>query len=169
VNLLEKFEEYFLKIEESLSTPSKVDWIQDGNNHIGLFEINGNRYRIEYFKQIGENYSLSFSYFDDEHWNYEITNIGNGFRVLSTIIKSIDYVYNLTKPDSIIFSAIDDNTTRKRLYEKYCKDFCEKFGFKFSNRGNDRMVMYVLFDDNVSNDRKEMIFQSVKKIVEEGK
>lgn len=169
MNLLEKFEEYFLHLEESLSTPSKVDWIQTDKNYIGYFEINNRKYRIEYLKQIGENYSFSFSYFKDEYWNYEITNIGNGFRVLSTIIESIDYLYNQTKPDSIIFSAIDDNTTRKRLYEKYCKDFCRKYNFKLSNRGNDKMIMFVLFDDNISNDRKEYIFQSAKKIVEEGK
>jgi len=169
MNLFKKFEEYFLNIEESLSTSSEIIWDRNNDSFVGYFEIDGNKYRIEYLKQIGTNYSFSFSYFKDEYWNYEITNIGNGFRVLSTIISAIDFLYEQTKPDSIIFSAIDDNSTRKRLYEKFCKDFCRKANFKLSNRGNEKMILYVLFDDNISIERKEIIFQSAKKIVEKGK
>ena len=55
----------------------------------------------------------------------------------------------------------------------YMKDsvtiFVKKNNFRLSNRGNEEIIIFVLFNDMLSNDRKELIFQSVKKIIEEGK
>jgi hypothetical protein len=168
-NLIEKFDEYFNKIEESLNSSVDINWIGKDKNYIGHFEISGEKYRIEYLLQIGNNYSYSFSIYKDNRWTYDISNSGNPLSVLSTVVKGIEYLFNETKPDSIIFTAIDDNQTRKSLYEKYCNDFCIKNDYRLSNRGNDKMMMFVLFDDKLDIDKKDLIFQSAKKIIEIGK
>jgi hypothetical protein len=136
---------------------------------IGYFNIGEDKYRIEYLLQIGNNYSYSFSIFKDDNWSYDITKSNNTFSVLSTVTKGIEYLFSETKPDSIIFTAIDDNKTRKSLYEKFCNDFCQKNDYKLSNRGNEKLVMFIIFNDRLNNDRKELIFQSAEKIVEIGK
>jgi len=169
MNLIDKFNEYFNKLQESLNSPQDISWVKDFDNFIGNFEINDNKYRIEYLKQIGENYSYSFSILKDGKWSYDVSNIGDGFKVLSTITNGISFLFEKTNPDSITFSAIDENDTRKRLYERFCNDFCKKNNFKLSNRGTEEIIIFVLFNDMLSNDRKELIFQSVKKIIEEGK
>jgi len=169
VNLVDRFNDYFSKIEEALSSPQDISWNFSDESSVGFFDINGVKYRIEYLKQIGNNYSYSFSIFKGGNWIYDISEDGNVFKVLSTIIHALELLFNKTGPDSIIFSAIDDNVTRKRIYERYCKDFCQKYNYKLSNRGNEKFVMFVMFDNTLLDDRKEDIFQSVKKVIEIGK
>ena len=71
---MKRFNEYFDKIEESLDNPSQINWIINNNSYIGEFMIDNVEYRIEYVKQIGNNWSYSFSYFDIDKntWSYNI-------------------------------------------------------------------------------------------------
>lgn len=172
MNLIEKFDEYFNKIGESLDSSLDINWSVIKNGYLGQFNVDDWNYKIEYLKQIGNNWSFSFSYFDKDKniWSYQISHKGtSGLNVLSTIKEGLYNMYNFTKPNSIIFSAIDSSDTRKRLYQSFCEEFCQKNNWKFSNRGNNDSQIFVMFDDSVSNEHKEEIMQSVKKIVETGK
>lgn len=170
MNLINRFNDYFDRIEESLDSPQKVKWMESDDSLMGFFKVGNIKYRIECIKQIGNNYSYSFSFLNNEKWEYDLNNIGSdGLKVLSTIMYGIDYLYDTFSPNSIIFSAIDKSDTRKRLYKIYCDKFCIKNDYKLSNRGNEDMVMFILFNDKVSDMEKEEIFGSVKKIIEDGK
>jgi hypothetical protein len=169
--LIKDFNLYFDKIEVALQSPQDINWENTDDSLIGLFEVNNTEYKIKCLKQVGNNWTFSFYYLDnDNEWSIEMKNDGiNSFKVLPTIQNSIKYLYNLVKPNSIIFSAIDSNETRKRLYLNFCKSFCDEIGFKFSNRGNEDLMLYVLFNDNISDNDKDDIMHSVKKIIEIGK
>lgn len=170
MNLVKKLNDYFNLIEESINSPREITWENLENSLIGYFYIDNIKYRIECLNQIGNNYSYSFSYLNNNKWKYELSNLGtSGFSVLSTISIGVDYLQNKYNPNSIIFSAIDDSDVRKRLYEKKCKQFCDKYNYKLSNRGNDDKIIFVLFKDNISISEKEEIFNSVKKVIEQGK
>jgi len=172
MDLIKKFNEYFDKIEESINSPKSIDWENTEGEYIGKFSVEDIDYRIEYLRQIGNNWSYSFSYFDINKniWSYEISHKGTGgFAVLSTVKSGLYYVYEKTSPNSIIFSAIDYSETRKRLYQAFCEEFCEKNKWKFSNRGTEDKRLFLMFNDKVSDSDKEEIMLSVKKIVESGK
>ena len=64
MDLMKRFNEYFNKIEESLTNPSQINWLINNNSYIGNFTVDDVEYKIEYLKQIGNNWSYSFSYFD---------------------------------------------------------------------------------------------------------
>jgi len=170
MDLIKRFNDYFDKIEEALNTPAEINWQEGQEALIGFFEVDGNKYRIECLKQIGNNYSYSFAIFKDGNWSYELTNIGrSGFSVLATITVGLEHLYQKRTPNSIMFSAVDNNDTRKRLYKSHCDKFCAKHGYKLSNRGNEMQVLFLMFNDNLNDEQKEEIMQSVQKIVEEGK
>jgi hypothetical protein len=169
--LIKDFNLYFDKIEEALQSSKDINWDKTNNSLTGLFEVNNTQYKIKCLKQVGNNWTFSFYYLDNNNdWSIEMKNDGiNSFKVLPTIQNGIKYLYNITKPNSIIFSAIDSNENRKGIYLNFCKSFCDEIGFKFSNRGNNDLMIYVLFDDNISDIDKDDIMYSVKKIIEIGK
>jgi hypothetical protein len=170
MNIFKKINDYFDFISESLNSPKDIDWKIIDGNLIGFFEVNSVLYRIECLMQIGNNYSFSFSWNNNGIWEYNITNFERGaFYVLSTIISGIEYLYNQYKPNSIIFSAIDESSTRKRLYKQYCDSFCKKTNYKLIDRGNEKFIMYVIYNENISDSEKEDIFNSIQKIIEDGK
>lgn len=171
MDLIKRFNEYFDKIEESLNTPSEITWIDNDLVLDGLFKIDDIDYKIECKKQIGNNWSFTFYFLNDsDNWSSEISHKGiSSLRVFSTIKEGIIYLYENKKPDSIIFSAIDDSDTRKRLYTSFCVDFCEKENLKFLDRGTDKRKLFIIFNDNLSTERKEDIFSSATKVIEEGK
>jgi hypothetical protein len=169
MDLMKIFNEYFDKIEESLDNPSQINWIINNNSYIGEFTIDNVEYRIEYVKQIGNNWSYSFSYFDNDKniWSYNISHKGSGgFGVLSTVKSGFYHLYDKTNPNSIIFSAIDSSNTRKRLYQSFCEEFCKNNNWIFSNRGSDNKRIFVMFNNDIINLDKEEVFLSVQKIVE---
>ena len=166
---MKRFNEYFDKIEESLDNPSQINWIINNNSYIGEFMIDNVEYRIEYVKQIGNNWSYSFSYFDIDKntWSYNISHKGSvGFVVLSTVKSGLYHLYDKTNPNSIIFSSIDSSDTRKRLYQSFCEEFCKNNNWIFSNRGSDDKRLFVMFNNDISDSDKEEVFLSVQKIVE---
>jgi hypothetical protein len=169
MDLMKRFNEYFDKIEESLDNPSQINWIISNNSYIGEFIIDNVEYRIEYVKQIGNNWSYSFSYFDidKDTWSYNISHKGSGgFVVLSTVKSGLYYLHDKTNPNSIIFSAIDSSDTRKRLYQSFCEEFCKNNNWSFSNRGSDEKRLFVMFNNNIIDSDKEEVFLSVQKVVE---
>lgn len=170
MNLIKKFDDFFKIINESLDTSQEINWVDINQSLIGYFKIEENKYRIECLKQIGNNYTYSFSFFKDNNWNYELSNLGtNGYSILSTVIFGLEHIYNILNPNSIIFSAIDDSTTRKRLYANYCYKFCKNHNLTLSNRGNDDKVLFILFKNILNDLEKEEIFSSVQKIIVDGK
>jgi len=172
MDLIKRFNDYFDKIEEAFNTPAIVEWQENDEALIGYFEVEQNKFRIECLKQIGNNYSYGFAIFRDNNWSYQLANLDNGgFSVLATIKEGLEYLYNKRTPNAILFSAVDNNTTRKRLYEGHCHKFCEKHGLKLSNRGDDdkSKILFLMFNDNISEYEREEIFSSVKKMIEEGK
>jgi hypothetical protein len=169
MDLMKRFNEYFNKIEESLTNPSQINWLINNNSYIGNFTVDDVEYKIEYLKQIGNNWSYSFSYFDIDKniWSYNISNKGSsGFSELSTVKFGLYYLYDKTKPNSIVFSAIDSSNTRRRLYQSFCEEFCKNNNWNFSNRGSDEKRLFVMFNNNISDSDKEEVFLSVQKVVE---
>lgn len=170
MNLLKKFNEYIDKVEESLDSPVEITWLNANKSYAGMFIVDDINYKIEYIQQIGNNFSYTFSIEKDGYWSYDISHSGTGgFKVLSTVKKGLYDIYDMTKPNSIIFSAIDDSETRKRLYQQFCEEFCRKKNWNFSNRGTDNKRLFLMFNEQISDSEKEEVMKSVQKIVEFGK
>jgi hypothetical protein len=173
MNLLKKFNDYFDLLEESFNTPYPVNWTISNNNMIGLFTSkNGIEYKISCYKQIGNNWSFTFHWFNSEidKWDSELIKISNDqFGVLSTIRDSMYELYGKKTPNSIIFSAIDKNELRKSLYKKFSNEFCYKNNYDFINRSTNYRDIFVLLKKNLSDSDREDIMTSVIKIIEIGK
>lgn len=170
MDLIKKLDDYFLMVEESLDKPMDIGWKKVGSDVFGIFDVNSTIYKIEFIKQVGNNFSFSFCWKNGQEWDYKMTNLEKGkFYVLSTIVSALNHLFREYNPDSILFSAIDTSNTRKRLYKIYCQDFCKEINYKLIDRGNERMIMYIIFDDKISDNKKEDIFLSAQKIVEQGK
>ena len=41
--------------------------------------------------------------------------------------------------------------------------------YKLIDRGNEKFIMYVIYNENISDSEKEDIFNSIQKIIEDGK
>lgn len=171
MSIIEKFNSYFDKLEEAIKSIQNIDWKSNDDSLIGLFEVNNTQYKIECIRQISNNWTYSFYYLDDDgYWSTQMKNDGiNSFKVLSTIEAGIKYLYYNKNPNSIIFSAIDSNDTRKRLYHNFCVKFCNDIGFILKSNGLGDKMLYILFNNNLKDNDKDDIMSSVKKIIEIGK
>jgi len=171
MDLIRKFNEYISIVQESLDSPEIVSWrVNDDSSLIGYFEIDNIIYKIESYKQIGNNWTYSFSSLENNKWCFELKAVGNiAFRILATIKSNLYFLYEQKKPNSIIFSAIDSNDTRKRLYSYFCERFCNEKGLTLSNRGNGDYILYLIFNNNLDLVDKDDIFKSVQKVIEKGK
>ena len=47
MDLMKRFNEYFNKIEESLTNPSQINWLINNNSYIGNFTVDDVEYKIE--------------------------------------------------------------------------------------------------------------------------
>ena len=170
---LDSFFKYLNNINEILDNPSSINWKNINNDYIGEFNIGKDEYRIECFKQVGNNYSFSFSYYDGTDWTNDITNIGNQFKVMATIVDGIDFILSKNY-DSIIFSVIDENETRINLYDLHCKTIEKRDGLKYykksskvsTNKGIKELYMFILYKENIN---QNDLMESVKKIIVSGK
>lgn len=170
MNIIKEFNNYISLVEESLDSPVDISWEFNTNEIFGYFSVDDKKYRIEFLKQIGNNWSYSFSYLSENSWSYNITHSGvSGFSVLSTIKSGLYEMYKNFNPNSIIFSAIDNSNSRKRLYKSFCQDFCQVNSLNFSNRGDDHHQIFLMFRNDLESNEKEEIMLSVKKIIEIGK
>jgi hypothetical protein len=172
MDLIKRFNDYFNKLEEALNTPSEIDWSKENNNLIGFFDINDIKYKIECLKQIGNNYAYLFSFYDTElnDWSFRLTNKGlDSFKVLSTIKEGLNYVFKNLNPNSVIFSAIDNSDSRKRIYLTFCETFCKENSLLFLDKGTNDRKIYLLYKDNLSSVDKEEIMESLIKVIEIGK
>jgi hypothetical protein len=148
MDIIKRFNDYIYSVLESLNSNIDIDWIKSENEIYGYFYVNDIKYRLEFIKQIGNNWSYSFSYEKDNKYLYEIpTELRfDGFKVLSAVKNGLYYLYELIKPNSIIFSAIDSSDTRKRLYKNFCKSFSDDMNLNMTNRGTEEKQVYLLFD-----------------------
>lgn len=172
MDLIKKFNEYFNKLEEALNSPSDIRWITENENLIGLFEINDTKYKIECLKQIGNNYAYMFSFYNTEinDWSFKLNNKGlDSFKVLSTIKEGLNCVFKTLNPNSVIFSAIDNSDSRKRIYLTFCETFCKENSLLFLDKGTKERKIYLLYKDNLLSEDKEEIMSSLIKVIEIGK
>ena len=167
MDLIKRLDEYFNKIEEAFNNPMEIKWVNVDLSSFGYFNIGEQEYRIECFKQLGNNYSYSFSYKKNNTWCYKASNLGVGnFSVLSTTIQGMDFILNKYNPNSIIFTSLDDSDSRRRLYKTYCDKFCKVNNYKLSNRDGDEMMLYLLFKPDLIEEELEEVYKSVQKIIE---
>jgi hypothetical protein len=170
MNIIKQFNNYIDLVEESLNSPVDINCEVNTNEIFGYFSVDNKRYRIEFLKQIGNNWSYSFSYLVETSWSYNISHSGvSGFSVLSTIKSGLYEMYENYNPNSIIFSAIDSSDSRKRLYKSFCQDFCQDKNLSFSNRGDNDHQIFLMLKNSLEVNEKEEIMQSIKKIIEIGK
>lgn len=173
MNLIKKINNYFNTLEESFNTPYLVNWDIDNYKMIGLFTSkNSINYKITCHIQIGNNWSFTFHWFNDDlnKWDSELIKVSNDqFAVLSTIRDSMYELFNIKNPNSIIFSAVDNNELRKSLYKKFSNDFCSKNNYEMINKSTNHRDIFVLLKKNLSDLDKEDIMNSVIKIIEIGK
>jgi len=168
MSFIKKFDDYLNKLDEALNSNININWIETNTTLIGEFEVNDSKYEIECKKQISNNWTFSFFYLDDNgDYISSMKNDGiNMYKVLSAIKTGFYYLYDAKSPNSIIFSAIDDSNTRKRLYTSFCETFCKEKKMKFLNKGNSKYIIYVLFNDSLNQNEKDNILYSLQKIIE---
>jgi hypothetical protein len=79
------------------------------------------------FNSLGYQWDVAFSQIDSKGYcQFEITNNGNEFEVMSTVKAIMQDFIRLRKPDVFKFSAVSEEQSRVTLYTKMAMKFIPK-------------------------------------------
>lgn len=126
----EEFDEWLLK--ESFDGKSEdITWTKKDNYWRGCFYSNNEEYKILIDKQKYDTYLFKFVRKNEQGiWTYELTkgkNINNTLNILTTIRHSFDYFMTEKRPNALMFFALDDSISRKRIYDSFCIEVIRKY------------------------------------------
>jgi hypothetical protein len=161
-NLDKSLKDFF----EGFNTPVDIKWIDKPNELIGLFSVNDKVYQITCKEKEDKIWTYKFYNYNIEKnkLDIELTNFNTGYMsVLSTIRIGMEYLIDKKNPKALIFGATDNSKGRKSLYDRFSKELCENYQFKFSSSEfKDKRVFVIHKELN-----KEFLFKVVQDVIEE--
>jgi hypothetical protein len=169
MNYLKKLDEYFIMIEEAFDNPLPISWITKDNLLLGAFKLNNNLYTIK-CKNYGDNFwSFRFDFFNTKtkQFSTELTNNNKDvFRVLPTIKQAFYHLYDTTSPICIIFGAVDKSSSRRSIYLRFAKQFCNEKNWLLLDKTYLDMNLFSLYANNID---LELLYDKIKIVVEDEK
>jgi hypothetical protein len=172
---MNRLSKYFEFIGESMDNPYEIVWKDNGKILLGLFYSSSNEYLIECLEQFNNNWSFVFYIKnDDQYITQSIRNEDNFFRVLATIKKSIEHLFLTKDTNSIIFTSLDKNKVRSKLYDNFSKKFSEENNINYKHYNSLKFSkeididIYILYK-NLTKTETDNLIKSVKKIIENDK
>ena len=165
---IKKINEYFKMLSEAFDNPVEIRWVNKDNNLIGLFIVNDNVYQIN-CNNIGDNFWTYKFFFYDKLKNVMDPNLTgfdkDKYRVLPTIKNGLIYLIENKNIDCLIYGALDDSLSRKKLYNDISNEISTKYNFEYITQGIGEMgkkQIYILYKSSVDRD---LLFKKVEKIV----
>ncbi len=139
-----KFKNY-LDINEAFDNPYKVVHHPKDDAYVFKTE-DGELYTITIFKTSSGDQPYYMLYFENENGDTHITNQGNAFRILATVIDVVLIEKsNIEKTKGLVFSA--EEKSRKSLYLALVKKLKNKLKFKKFSTFTDGKEYFALYDD----------------------
>lgn len=168
--IIKKLDEFFDLLNETFEKSLEIKWINQGNDLIGLFSTNENAYQINCIDK-GDNIWRYDFYHVTKSTNFTfspnlLVSVKDRFNILSTVKEGLYYLINNKEVDAIVFGATDRSRGRKKLYERFCKDFSIKTGYKFYTRVQNDNQLFLLFKENID---LEILTNKVISIIDEEK
>ena len=166
--IVEEFDEWLLK-ESFDGKPEEITWIKKDNYWRGSFFSENIEYKIIIDKQDYDTYLFKFIRKNDQGiWTYNLLkrkNITKTLNVLTTIRNSFDYFISEKKPNALMFFALDDSISRKRIYDYFCMDTIRKYQlYQYREDENVSRTKH-LYSINLCDFEIEKLKEVVKKIL----
>jgi len=124
INEFQKFiQTHVDKFNEAFNNPYTITWTKKAEEWLGEFTSDKNKYNIT-IKEI-EDRVFEFKYSKNEKFQLNKTADPKVFKILGTI-KNAFFEFIETSPNGIIFGALDNENSRKKIYHIMC-DMIVKF------------------------------------------
>lgn len=163
---VDKFDEFLNSLFESYDSHVDIKWIDKDNKLIGLFSVEGRVYQITCINKGGNVWTYKFHIYDTikNGFSPELTNFNTGkMSVLSTIRRGMDYLINTKSPNAIIFGALDESESRKKLYWIYSSEIVREYEYERITQNQNNKQIFILYKKI----DKNYLLTIVKNIIEE--
>ena len=130
---------YIKSLNELLDNPKEIDWIEYTKDKVqGRFDVGNVTYGILSKKVLSGNlwgkglnnaWNYKFYLDDDGKKFYLATGYGDSLKILSTIISGFKQVYDVIKPDCLIWRVPISEKSRIQLYDKLTDNVCKTYNF----------------------------------------
>lgn len=158
----EDFDENLLK-ESFESQPKDILWSKNENYWRGFFEVGDIEYRISIDEQDNGVFLYKFERkIEKDTWTYikiGDSSVKNKMSVLSTVRYGFKYFMDERHPNGLIFTAMDDSSSRKKIYESFCMEIIRNYPYyQYRNDSNDKYQIFVL-------NKNDFDFKELKRII----
>jgi hypothetical protein len=154
--MIDKYDNYIRKLFESYENPVDIRWVDKDNKLIGLFIIDNIVYKIECSLHENDIWSYKFMrHIKDNDFTLQLNDENNKIttlskmNVLGTIRKGMEYLIINKNPSALIFSALDESTGRKKLYQRFSDEIVKEFKYTqvtFLKDGKQIFILYKNID-----------------------
>jgi hypothetical protein len=171
---IKRIDDFLNLVSEAFDNPLDIKWINKGNILRGLFSVNDHIYQIVCEDKGNNIWKYDFYFYEEnKKFSPELTGFEKDkFRVLPTIKSGIQYLYDNRNINAIIFGSSDNSKGRKKIYESFCKLFCDQNNLDFYTKVHsnldeniDRQI-FIMFKKDMD---KDILSDVVIKILEEEK
>lgn len=159
-------EEGFLKkIFEGLNEPALILWNKRQNKWVGKFNIEKIKYEIFIKNFSKKEKHFLFKFTADKSFNLQ-NDLKKAFTVIPTIETAAENFIKEIMPEAFLFCALDNSTSRKIFYDRFCNKMRRKHKYNYENKMIGNYEFYILAQKNVD---KNDLNNSVDKIIKENK
>ena len=124
--------EFVVQLDEVFNTTVSVDWKQEDHILVGMFQIDGNSYRIKLEPGTFLSYNfinVAFEIKDGDSWSTKETLDNKGAsKVISAVISGIEKEIHKYECDAIVFLAASSVDKRMRIYNWIARKYTKHFG-----------------------------------------
>lgn len=147
---------------EGLNNPLTISWTKNPKEWLGTFSIDNTNYeiKIKNFSEIEKHFLFKFT----ANNSFDLTNdVKKAFSVIPTIDEAATNFIKEEKPQAFMFCAIDESTTRKLFYDRFCHRIRKNFKYNYKKETVGNKEFYILTNGANVSDLK----QSLEKISNE--
>ena len=131
--------ENLINVYEVFNTVVPVEWTHDGQRYVGVFDVDGQAFRLflepGYFEAPGLDYTytflnVAFSKFENGRDVFDLQDSGPfASKVFGAVKHAIEQkTQTLEKYDAIVFAARDNQQQRMRVYNRLARYWAKDFG-----------------------------------------
>jgi len=155
--MIQKFKEFFDKIEEAAKNPLPITWTKSETEWTGEFSLQENIYEIKIARP---NPDFNFYYFKfSANGQYKmISDPTSVFRVVPTIDRAANEFLTEVQPDAMFFFALDKSEARRMMYDRFCLNFVNmNKQYRYETREFMEYQCFILYTESCDTERLQSV------------
>lgn len=159
------FKKYIEDLFESRDKSYTVEWKNIGEDLIGYFSGDKEKYRILFINKPFDCFLIKFQVLSNGEWSFrggKNNNIIDTFSVFGTLEKELDKFIDDRNPEYLIFFSLEPGS-RNSIYLRYCNNVVEKFkDYNYEEISIQNKKCFFVFKEKLTEDEYKILIDSLR-------